>query len=169
MAKSVALLIIISSIAECLSGLFATALLFWSIEWLLVFQLLISIVPVLIACTLIEAPGFSGVDNSQTNTTDIIASEKNIETTQVLNVLFALKPLVLWIGATIIIFGLVGLYAFWLHQKYWELACIAVRFFWCVQLVRFRALPLRKLVRLEIQAVHTMSTGSRRFCRLDSG
>lgn len=135
-AKTFARLLSISSVAEGLAGLLATALLFWSLEWLLVFQLLISIVPVLIACTLVEAPALSGVDsvqaNTQTNMPDKTAAKKNAKTTQVLSVLFALKPLVLWIGATIIIFGLVGLYAFWLHQKYWQLAGIDIRFFGCI-------------------------------------
>lgn len=135
-AKTFARLLSISSVAEGLAGLLATALLFWSLEWLLVFQLLISIVPVLIACTLVEAPALSDVDsvqaNTQTNTPDKTAANRNSNTTQVLSVLFALKPLVLWIGATIIIFGLVGLYAFWLHQKYWQLAGIDIRFFGCI-------------------------------------
>ncbi len=151
-AKTFARLLSISSVAEGLAGLLATALLFWSLEWLLVFQLLISIVPVLIACTLVEAPALSDVDskraivqaneqdklpdsiqgNTQDNISDSMAGKKKLQSTQVISVLLALKPLVLWIGATIIIFGLIGLYAFWLHQKYWELAGIDIRFFGCI-------------------------------------
>jgi MFS family permease len=147
-AKTFARLLSISSVAEGLAGLLATALLFWSLEWLLVFQLLISIVPVLIACTRVEAPALSDVgakraivqaneqdklpDDIQGNTQDSRAGKKKPQSTQAISVLLALKPLVLWIGATIIIFGLIGLYAFWLHQKYWELAGIDIRFFGCI-------------------------------------
>lgn len=139
-AKTFARLLSISSVAEGLAGLLATALLFWSLEWLLVFQLLISIVPVLIACTLVEAPALSDMDskraivqaNEQDKLPDSMAGKKKLQSTQVISVLLALKPLVLWIGATIIIFGLIGLYAFWLHQKYWELAGIDIRFFGCI-------------------------------------
>ena len=35
----------------------------------------------------------------------------------------------MWTSITIIIFGLVALYAFWLLQKYWELRNIPVNWF----------------------------------------
>lgn len=127
-ARAFGRLLSLSSVAECLAALLASVLLFSSVEALLLCQFILALVPVIIASQLVEPPKTVSVAESGLALKDVLAA-----------LLFE-RRLVLWVSIAIIAFGLTGLYAFWTHQKYWELAGIDMRYFgliWaCYCLVR---------------------------------
>lgn len=126
-AKTFARMLTVSSVAECIAGLMATALLFWSIELLLIFQILIAFGPMLIAYSLVETPR----NKPLVKPTAVGGNSFRQIRPDALSV-FTQRPLLVWTGLTIILFSLVGLLAFWLYQKYWALAGIDIRFFGCI-------------------------------------
>lgn len=127
-ASAFARLLGVSSLAECIAGLLATVLLFWSIEWLLFFQIVISLVPILIALSLVESP-------KQSTAPVAIAAEpvSPVAGPPAAGLRPLLRqPVLVWTALCIVAFGLVGLFSFWLHQKYWSLAGIDMRYFGCI-------------------------------------
>ena len=120
-AKLFARLMSLQSFAEFIGGILATVFLFYSIEHVLTAQVVLAIVPVLVAYTLVEAPRVIAQADTQTE-----AAQPSLRST----LLAAVKrPLLLWIALTVIVLSLLGLYSFWLHQKFWALAGIELQYF----------------------------------------
>ncbi len=80
----------------------------WSLDAVVVVQVLIGLMPVLLAFMLVEVPRPAVETNHRGNARSI------------LELLLFGKPVVLWTAFAIATFGLLAVYAFWIYQKYWE-------------------------------------------------
>lgn len=114
--RHIARLVSIEGIAGGMGGIAATLLAMVSLDWVLWAQLIISIIVLLIALSLIEAPRNISVRSHRDNLQQVKEG-------------LLRNPLVSRIALTIIMFGLAALYSFWLIQKYWELQSIPVHWF----------------------------------------
>jgi MFS family permease len=108
--KSLSRLIAIEAGASGVAGV-AAGLLLWlgDMHSLLILQAVCGFLPLLLGVQLVEVPrpprSVDHADNARV----------------ILRLLLFGKPVVLWTTLAIVAFGLVGIYAFWIYQKYWEL------------------------------------------------
>ncbi|MEZ5503399.1 MAG: MFS transporter, partial [Halioglobus sp.] len=112
--KSLSRLISIEAAASGIAGIFASLLLLWSLDTLLVAQAIIGLMPLLLAFVLVEAP----------RPTIELSHQGNART--ILQLLLFGKPVVLWTAFAIAAFGLLAVYVFWIYQKYWEVQNIPI-------------------------------------------
>lgn len=112
--KSLSRLISIEAAASGCAGIAASLLLLWSMDAVVWLQAITGLVPLLLGLLLVEVP----------RTVREISHKQNAQ--QVVQLLFAGKPVVLWSAAAITVFGLLAVYVFWTYQKYWEIQGIPV-------------------------------------------
>ncbi|MEH6548919.1 MAG: MFS transporter [Pseudomonadales bacterium] len=111
--KVIGRLVTIASIAEATGGLLASALVLYSLQSIPLAQAIIGLLPLLVTMTLVEPPRQKSEGRHRDNA----------------NLMFAMvrdNRLILWTIIGLIAFGLACIYAFWLHQKYWELQAIPI-------------------------------------------
>lgn len=123
--RPIAKMFSIEGIAGAAGAIAAGILAFWSLQWVVIGQALIGLLPLFCAMTLLEPPRKVVVSSHSENFAKIKATV--IE-----------QPLVLITAAAMIIFGLAAMYVFWLYQKYWEflgvpLTCFG--FLWAIHCV----------------------------------
>jgi MFS family permease len=117
-SKALSRLIAIEAGASGIAGVGAALLLlFTGLQGLVVVQAFFSLVPLLLGFLLVETPR------------PVLTQSHGANTRAILHLLLRGKPVVLWTSLAITVFGLLALYAFWIYQKYWELAGIQVEHF----------------------------------------
>ncbi len=116
-SKSLSRLVSLEAGAAGIAGILAGVLLNWSMDWVVLVQSLSGIVPFLIALTLVEPPRVKSEGTHKEHAGRIFSL-----------LLFG-KPVVLWTALSIVAFGLMGMYTFWLYQKYWEFQGIPLYMF----------------------------------------
>jgi MFS family permease len=114
--KPLARLFSIDGLAGAFGALSASVLLVWSLESVVVAQVLFGLLPLVCAITLVEPPREVSIFGHRENVSrirDAIIKE----------------PLVLITAIAMIVFGLAAIYAFWLYQKYWEVHGVPLAYF----------------------------------------
>ncbi|MCX2981578.1 MFS transporter [Halieaceae bacterium IMCC14734] len=116
--RSLSRLISIEAGASGVAGIVASLLLVWAdMAILLAVQAVVGLLPFCLAWRLQEArrpPSENGhADNAR----------------HIMELLLFGRPVVLWTVIAIVCFGLLGLYSFWVYQKYWELNGVPVVWF----------------------------------------
>lgn len=117
-SRSLSRLIAIEAGASGVAGV-AAGLLLWlgSMHSLLIVQAVCGFLPLLLGILLVEVPrparSAGHADNARV----------------ILRLLLFGQPVVLWTTLAIVAFGLIGIYSFWIYQKYWELQGIPVAAF----------------------------------------
>ncbi len=115
--RSLGRLIAIEAGASGFAGILASMILLFSdMDALLWVQAMVGFVPLLVSLMLTETPR-PGLEVDHAG-----------NARQIFDLLLFGRPVVLWTTLAIIAFGLLSLYSFWLYQKYWELAGIAVAY-----------------------------------------
>ncbi|MGK0499220.1 MAG: MFS family permease [Oceanicoccus sp.] len=109
-------LISIEGYAGGFAAILAGILSFWSLDWVLWAQAMISVGALLFALALIEAPRTISNQCHRENWQKVIANIWQ-------------DRLVLWTAVAIIAFSLSALNVFWLYQKYWQLQAIPLHWF----------------------------------------
>ena len=120
--QAIAKLFSLDGIAGATGAVVAGGLTFWSLQYVVIVQSLVGLLPLLCAITLIEPPRKILLSSHRNNFSLIKANVMH-------------EPLVLITAAAMIIFGLTAIYIFWLYQKYWEsqgvpLACFG--YLWAI-------------------------------------
>ena len=117
-SKALSRLIAIEAGASGVAGVGAALLLLGTgLQGLVVVQAVFSLVPLFLAFMLVETPR------------PLLTQSHSANTRAILQLLLRGKPVVLWTSIAITAFGLFALYAFWIYQKYWELAGVPVEHF----------------------------------------
>ncbi len=117
-SKSLSRLISIEAGASGVAGICASLLLlFADMATLVKFQAVCGFVPLLLGLSLVETPR------------PVLSQGHAGNARVILRTLVLDKPVVLWTALAIAAFGLLALYAFWIYQKYWELAGVPVSLF----------------------------------------
>lgn len=114
--KHISRLVAIESYAGAFAALAASLLTYWSLDWVLIAQCLISVGALLFAWRLVEAPRQISVSGHRENLQRVLHTLRH-------------NPVIIWTSLAIIVFGAAALYAFWIYQKYWELQQIPVSWF----------------------------------------
>lgn len=112
----IARLVSLEGIAGALGAIAASILSHYSLQAVAISQALINIIPLLVALTLVEAPREISTGSHGDNTRNIVET-------------ITRQPLVLLTAVAMIAFGLSGLIAFWLYQKYWDASGIPITAF----------------------------------------
>lgn len=107
--KSLSRLIAVEAAASGIAGVFASILLLWSLDWVVVVQACTGFMPLLLGLVLVEVPRPASKSSHRDNARNIV------------DLLLFGKPVVLWTAFAIAVFGLLAVYVFWIYQKYWEL------------------------------------------------
>ena len=115
--KSVSRLISVEAAASGIAGVAASVLLLWSMDGLILMQVIAGVVPLVLAVFLVEVPKTQHEANHRDNMRQIVEL-----------MLFG-KPVVFWTGFAISVFGLLAIYVFWIYQKYWELQGVPLESF----------------------------------------
>ena len=117
-SKSLSRLIAIEAGASGVAGV-AAGLLLWlgNMHSLLIVQAVCGFLPLLLGILLVDVP--------RTARTASHADNARV----ILRLLLFDKPVVLWTTLAIVAFGLIGIYSFWIYQKYWELQGVPVAAF----------------------------------------
>ena len=115
--KSVSRLISVEAAASGIAGVAASVLLLWSMDGLILMQVIAGAVPLVLAVFLVEVPKTQHEANHRDNMRQIVEL-----------MLFG-KPVVFWTGFAISVFGLLAIYVFWIYQKYWELQGVPLESF----------------------------------------
>ena len=115
--KSVSRLISVEAAASGIAGVAASLLLLWSMDGLILMQVVAGVVPLVLAVFLVEVPKMQHEANHRDNMRQIVEL-----------MLFG-KPVVFWTGFAISVFGLLAIYVFWIYQKYWELQGVPLESF----------------------------------------
>ena len=110
--KSLSKLIAIEAGASGVAGIVASVLLLWSLDWVIWVQAVVGFMPLLLGLSLVEPPRPVAQGSHKENARQII------------ELLLFGKPVVLWTAFAIVVFGLLGIYSFWMYQKYWEMQAI---------------------------------------------
>lgn len=121
--KSLSRLISIEAAASGVAGIAAGLLLLWSMRGLIIAQVAAGFLPVLLAWRLVEVP----------RTLREVSHRDNLR--EIVDLLLFGRPVVLWTAFAITVFGLLGIYTFWVYQKYWELQQVplaAFGYIWAV-------------------------------------
>jgi len=117
-SKSLSRLISIEAGASGVAGICASLLLlFADMATLVKVQAICGFVPLLLGLVLVETPR------------PILSQGHASNAQAIIRTLVLGKPVVLWTALAIAAFGLLALYAFWIYQKYWELAGVPVSLF----------------------------------------
>ena len=117
-SRSLSRLIAIEAGASGVAGLVAGLLLWWGdMRSLIIVQAVCGFLPLLLGGLLVEAPRPAVTQDHGDNAREIVST------------LLLGKPVVLWTTLAIVAFGLIGIYAFWIYQKYWELQGVPVAAF----------------------------------------
>jgi MFS family permease len=117
-SKSLSRLISIEAGASGVAGICARLLLlFADMTTLVKVQAICGFVPLLLGLVLVETPR------------PILSQGHASNAQAIIRTLVLGKPVVLWTALAIAAFGLLALYAFWIYQKYWELAGVPVSLF----------------------------------------
>ncbi len=114
--KHISRIVAIEGYGGAVSGIAASFLTLLGFEWVLWAQFFAGFGALAFALCLLEAPRLISLDGHQDNVHKVIAAMVG-------------QPIVRWISLAIIVFGLVGLFAFWVYQKYWEFNGIPVTWF----------------------------------------
>jgi MFS family permease len=114
--KHISRIVAIEGYGGAASGIAASFLTLLGFDWVLWAQFFSGFISLAFALSLMEAPRRLSTESHSANIQKLFST-----------ILF--RPMVLWISLTIIVFGLLGLYSFWLLQKYWELQDIPVTWF----------------------------------------
>ena len=110
--KSLSKLIAIEAGASGVAGIIASVLLLWSLDWVIWVQAIVGFMPLLLGLSLIEPPR------------PVTQGSHKENARQIIELLLFGKPVVLWTAFAIVVFGLLGIYSFWMYQKYWEMQAI---------------------------------------------
>ena len=117
-SRSLSRLISIEAGASGCAGILASVLLMSaSMPVLILVQAVVGFIPLLLSLLLVEPPRPPLERSHSDNARHIV------------ELLLFGKPVVLWTTLAIVCFGLMGIYSFWLYQKYWELAAVPVAWF----------------------------------------
>ncbi|MFT5482955.1 MAG: MFS family permease [Halieaceae bacterium] len=116
-SRSLSRLISIEAGAAGIAGICAGVMLNWSMNLVVMVQSVSGVFPFLIALTLVEPPRKK------------ITGSHREHAGKIFSLLLFGKPVVLWTAISIIAFGLMSMYAFWLYQKYWEFQQIPLAMF----------------------------------------
>jgi predicted MFS family arabinose efflux permease len=117
-SKALSRLIAIEAGASGIAGVGAALLLlFTNLQGLVIVQAFFSLMPLLLGFCLVETPR------------PVLTQSHGANTRAILHLLLRGRPVVLWTALAIAAFGLLALYAFWVYQKYWELAGVPVEHF----------------------------------------
>ena len=115
--KSVSRLISVEAAASGLAGVAASLLLLWSMDSVILMQVVAGVVPLVLAVLLVEVPRVQSEANHRDNMRQIV------------ELLLFSKPVVFWTAFAISVFGLLAIYVFWIYQKYWELQGVPLEAF----------------------------------------
>tara|TARA_R110001599_G_scaffold145321_2_gene327720 strand:+ start:11495 stop:12709 length:1215 start_codon:yes stop_codon:yes gene_type:complete len=115
--KSVSRLISVEAGASGLAGVAASLLLLWSMDGVILMQVVAAVVPLALAVLLVEVPRVQSAANHRDNMRQIV------------ELLLFSKPVVFWTAFAISVFGLLAIYVFWIYQKYWELQGVPLEAF----------------------------------------
>jgi MFS family permease len=116
--KTLSRLISVETAASGLAGVGASVLLLWgSMEALIQLQVVSGFLPAILALRLTEAPR------------PVLKQGHANNARKIFQLLLFGRPVVLWTTLAIVCFGLVGVYSFWLYQKYWELQGVPLAWF----------------------------------------
>jgi MFS family permease len=110
--KSLSKLIAIEAGASGVAGIIASVLLLWSLDWVIWVQAIVGFMPLLLGLSLVEPPR------------PVTQGSHKENARQIIELLLFGKPVVLWTAFAIVVFGLLGIYSFWMYQKYWEMQAI---------------------------------------------
>ena len=114
--KHISRLVALEGYGGAVSGLTASFLTVLGLDWVLWAQFFCGFFALAFALCLVEAPRILSTDGHAQNIRRVFSTMTR-------------QPLVLWISLAIMVFGLLGLYAFWVYQKYWEFNGIPVTWF----------------------------------------
>lgn len=114
--KHISRLVAIEGYGGAASGLAASFLTLLGLDWVLWAQFFCGFITLSFALCLVEAPRRISTESHRENITRVLTT-------------MLYRPLVLWTSLAIVVFGLLGLFAFWMLQKYWELQGIPVAWF----------------------------------------
>ena len=114
--KHISRLVAIEGYGGAAAGIAASFLTLLGLDWVLWAQFFCGFLSLGFALSLVEAPRRISIEGHRANVQKVLST-----------MLF--KPMVLWTSLAIIVFGLTGLYAFWVYQKYWEYNGIPVTWF----------------------------------------
>ena len=120
-SKSLSRLISVEAAASGAAGIAASLLLLWSMESVVVVQAFTGFAPFLLALLLVEAPRPAATDESAAGHSD--------NARKIFELLLVGKPVVFWTAFAITVCGLLGVYTFWIYQKYWELQGVPLEYF----------------------------------------
>jgi MFS family permease len=115
--KSLSRLISIEAAASGIAGIVASLLLLWSLDMVVIAQVIIGVLPLMLAIALVEVPRPTIEINHRSNARTIM------------ELLLFGKPVVLWTAFAIAAFGLLSVYVFWIYQKYWEFQGVPVAWY----------------------------------------
>ena len=115
--KSISRLISVEAAASGIAGIAASLLLLWSMDGVIVMQVVAGVLPLLLAVLLVEVPRAQSEANHRDNMRQIV------------ELLLFGKPVVFWTAFAISVFGLLAIYVFWIYQKYWELQGVPLEAF----------------------------------------
>ncbi len=114
--KHIARLVALEGYGGAVSGLAASFLTLMGLDWVLWAQFFCGFFALSFALCLVEAPRVISLESHSQNMRRVFTTMTR-------------DPMVMWISLAIMVFGLLGLYAFWVYQKYWELSGIPVTWF----------------------------------------
>jgi len=123
--KHISRIVALEGYGGAASGITASALTLLGFDWVLWAQFFCGFIALSFALCLVEPPRRISTDTHRANLQKVFST-----------MLF--RPMVFWTSLAIIVFSLLGLYAFWVYQKYWELNGIPVAWFgylWAVHCV----------------------------------
>jgi len=114
--KHISRIVAIEGYGGAASGIVASLLTLMGLDWVIWAQFFCGFISLSFALCLVEAPRRISRESHGDNFQKVLST-----------MLF--KPMVMWTSLAIIVFSLVGLYTFWVLQKYWELQGIPVAWF----------------------------------------
>ncbi|MEP5568666.1 MAG: MFS transporter [Halioglobus sp.] len=120
-SKSLSRLISVEAAASGAAGIAASLLLLWSMESVVVVQAFTGFAPFLLALLLVEAPRPATIEEPNAGHSD--------NARKIFELLLVGKPVVFWTAFAITVCGLLGVYTFWIYQKYWELQGVPLEYF----------------------------------------
>ncbi len=114
--KHISRLVALEGYGGAASGLSASFLTLLGLDWVLWAQFFVGFFALSFALCLVEAPRIVSTEGHQQNMRRVVTTMTR-------------EPMVMWTSLAIMVFSLLGLYAFWVYQKYWEFNGIPVAWF----------------------------------------
>ena len=114
--KHISRLVAIEGYGGAVSGIAASFLTLLGFDWVLWAQFFCGFFALAFALCLVEAPRHISLEGHQQNARKVFGTMIH-------------QPMVRWTTLAIMVFSLMGLYAFWVYQKYWEFNGIPVSWF----------------------------------------